>query len=346
MRIYEEKVRYGAIWDYDGILILRYCSASRFEMSGPCMASDATHNLGDSGERIRPTPVLLLLAMLAVTSIQDLSGSPRLPPTANETQHGDKNKLSPLGADAAQVTSYRRCDGPGQYRIYDNQDCDRLLSTKLAWLSCAERPKLEEDKTGGLKSPEWRGTCHRASGEPLSMSFGVVTYRSAFGEFPLPVGDQWKPLLGCGDAQYLQLVRGETPRDSYQPTSGGIHVEVFNSCGRLGRLWSAYGGRLRRYGCNEKDTEVVLLIAEPKRFPVRGGGYARAHSCESAELSILRQAKLYDRELKELQGRVVPKFFGLFDHVSGIYVMILERTGPSLAVMGSSVFISVPRSIR
>lgn len=69
--------------------------------------------------------------------------------------------------------------------------------------------------------------------------------------------------------------------------------------------------------------EVVIKLAEPRCQPQ--GNY----DPDEARAAVLREAELYTTNLKELQGKAVPRFFGLYEK-NGVYAMVLERGGLGL----------------
>ena len=51
---------------------------------------------------------------------------------------------------------------------------------------------------------------------------------------------------------------------------------------------------------------------------------------EAAESAMLKEDRIYSGPLAPWQGRVVPRYYGLFRETSGLWVMVMEKAGPAI----------------
>jgi hypothetical protein len=110
-----------------------------------------------------------------------------------------------------------------------------------------------------------------------------------------------------------------------------VEIEVQDEC-HNGSLWQVFGGRLRNFGLSGggHPKKVIIKVSIPFLGASRGCLFEPEEG-DKLDEAILHEHYIYTEQLKDLQGRQIPRYYGLYhvDIESGgatirMYVMILE----------------------
>ena len=90
------------------------------------------------------------------------------------------------------------------------------------------------------------------------------------------------------------------------------------------------------YDSRPSWSDMVIKVARLDTFSHRSTSDLRKgeYNRDGALKAILNEANVYQGALRELQGRKIPRFYGLY-RINGLCVMILQRLGRAVAEDGS-----------